>query len=273
MSQFSSSFIIIGERLNTHRERFREAVVEQNADLVRREVRRQVKAGATLLDVNASSVAARETSDMLWILETALAEIPIDVGLVIDSANPTCQAAALEHLNGRQGTVLNSNSADTEKIGRTLELAAKHQAGAMVTLANNAGISGLTPNRIKRAEELRNAMLSAGIPEERQFLDPQVLPLAFDPQLPRAVLESVRELHSRWPGTHIVAGLSNVSFNMPRRGLLNHVFLSMLVANGIDSVICDPCRRALHETLCATQALLGQDEFLATYLSAFAPED
>lgn len=269
----SSSFKLIGERLNTHRERLREAVVARNAKAVLRDVRRQIKAGATYLDVNTSNTAERETSDMLWIIETALPEMPADVGIVIDSANAVCQAAALEKLNGRPGTILNSNSADNGKISKALELAAKNNAGAMVVLANSAGISGLTPDRMKRAEELRNAMLAAGIPEDRQFLDPQVLPLAFDPKLPRAVLESVREMRRRWPATHIVVGLSNVSFNMPRRGLLNWVFLTMLVASGIDSVICDPSINALSETVCAAQALLGQDEFLATYLSKFAPED
>ena len=273
MSEFSSSFMLIGERLNTHRERFREAVVERNVKLVTREVRRQIKAGATHLDVNASSVAERETSDMQWILETALSEMPPEVGIVIDSANTVCQAAALEKLNGRPGTIVNSSSADNEKIGRSLELVAKHKVGAMVVLANNAGISGLRPDRVKRAETLRGLMLSAGIPEEKQFLDPQVLPLAFDPQLPRDVLVSIRELRELWPTTHLVVGLSNVSFNMPRRRLLNHVFLAMLMANGIDTVICDPCGSAIHETIIAAQALLGQDEFLATYLSAFAPED
>ena len=59
--------------------------------------------------------------------------------------------------------------------------------------------------------------------------------------VPRAVLETVRELRRRWPNSHLAVGLSNVSFNMPRRGLLKHVYLAMLVAVGVDSVICDPC--------------------------------
>lgn len=272
MSAFSSSFILIGERLNTHRERFRMAVAEQNVDSIRREVRRQIKSGATYLDINTSSVAEREVSDMIWVLDTIRTEVSENVGIVIDSANPECQLAALKKLSGRDGTIINSNSGDTVKIGEALELAAEYHAGAMVILANNAGISGLSTNRLKRAEELRNMMLSAGIHEGQQYLDPQVLPLAFDPQLPRIVLATVRELHARWPKTHIVAGLSNVSFNMPRRGLLNQVFLAMLMANGIDSVICDPCG-SVRDTLCAAQAILGQDEFLANYLSVFAPED
>lgn len=273
MSEFSPSFVLIGERLNTHRERFREAVSGRNAAVVKREARRQITSGATHLDINASGDNARETGDMLWILDTVLPEMPAQTGIVIDSAHSICQAAALERLAGRPGTIVNLNSPDNDKIAIALELAARHKAGAIVVLANSEGVTGLTPDRVKRAEVLRKWMLQAGIPEERQFLDPQVLPLAFDPQLPRAVLESVRELRRRWPASHLIAGLSNVSFNMPRRGLLNHVYLAMLLATGIDSVICDPCRPALHETICAAQALLGQDEFLATYLSAFAPED
>ena len=269
----TTSFILIGERLNTHRERFRGAVVAHDAESIRRDVRRQVKAGATHLDLNTSSVLEREVSDMLWVLDTIRAEVPSHVGIVIDSSNPECQAAALKKLNGRANTIINTNSGDNAKIAEALELAAENEAGAMVILANNAGISGMSTDRLKRAEELRNMMLALGIPEERQFLDPQVLPLAFDPKLPRTVLESVRELRRRWPKTHIMVGLSNVSFNMPRRLLLNWVFLAMLMSNGIDAVICDPCVNAVQETITATQALLGHDEFLATYLSKFAPED
>ncbi len=273
MSDFSTSFILIGERLNTHRERFREAVVASNVAAVERETRRQINAGAAFIDINAAGDLERETAHMLWILEHALPSIPSDIGIVIDSATEECQTAALAFLKKRPGTILNSISADNTKILAGLELAAKNNAGALVALADSAGVSGLSPNRIKRAEELRGWMLNAGIPEERQFFDPQVLPVAFDPQLPRAVLESVRELRERWPNSHTVVGLSNVSFNMPRRGLLNQVYLTMLLANGIDAVICDPCSTPMRETLCACQALLGQDEFLATYLSTFAPED
>lgn len=273
MAAFKSSFLLIGERLNTHRERFREAVVARDAATVQRETRRQIKAGSSFLDVCAAGDSAREISDMLWILETALPLIPETVGVVVDSANPECQAAALGVLKQRAGTIVNSISADNAKILQGIELAAKHNAGALVILANSAGISGLTPNRIKRAEELRQWMLHAGIPEDRQFFDPQILPLAFDPQLPHAVLDSVRELRTRWPDSHTVVGLSNVSFNMPNRGLLNQIFLAMLLANGLDAVICDPCSKAMRETLSASQALLGQDEFMANYLSVFAPED
>src|SRR6185295_10952207 len=141
MSEFSSSFILIGERLNTHRERFRSAVTERNSDVVLRETRRQIKAGATHLDVNASGDKERETPDMLWLLGTMLPEIPEDVGIVIDSAAPDCQAAALAKLNGRAGTIINSNSADNDLIFKGLELAAKHNCGAITILANSAGIS------------------------------------------------------------------------------------------------------------------------------------
>jgi 5-methyltetrahydrofolate--homocysteine methyltransferase len=271
-----TSFILIGERINTHRERFRSAVSARDTKMVVREVRRQLQNGASHLDINAGGGGVspdQEIADILWILDTALPELPDSAGLSIDSSNPDCQAAALNKLGGRRGTMLNSLSAENPKIESMLALAAKAEAGAAVILANSAGISGLTPNRLKRAEELRNLMLAAGIPDERQFFDPQILPLAFDPLLPRTILGTVRELRSRWPNTHTLVGLSNVSFNMPRRKLLNSVYLAMLLDAGIDSVIADPCCKQLVDTLRAAQALLGQDEFLAGYLSEFKPED
>jgi 5-methyltetrahydrofolate--homocysteine methyltransferase len=271
-----TSFILIGERINTHRERFRAAVGARDSKTVVREVRKQIQGGASHLDINAGGGGVhldQEIADILWILDAVLPELPREVGLAIDSANPDCQAAALNKLGGRHGTILNSLSADNPKIEPMLELAAKAEAGAAVILANSAGVSGLTPNRMKRAEELRGLMLKAGIPDERQFFDPQILPLAFDPLLPRTILVTVRELRSRWPNTHTLVGLSNVSFNMPRRKLLNSVYLAMLLDAGIDTVIADPCCKQLREMLVAAQALLGQDDFLAGYLSEFKPED
>ena len=97
--------------------------------------------------------------------------------------------------------------------------------------------------------------------------------MAFDPLVPRTILETVRDLRARWPNTHSLLGLSNVSFNMPNRRLLNSVYLAMLLSVGIDSIICDPCSKPIRETLRAAQALLGQDEFLTGYLSEFTPED
>jgi len=267
MTPFASQFALIGERLNTHRESFRTAVVERDAAIVRRETVRQIKAGVTHLDMCASNAPERETGDMLWILEQVMSDVPADVGIVIDSTSAECQAAALIVLKGRAGTILNLNTTDDAVIELSLKHASQHHAGAIVLL----GSSGTTGDLDTRAGELRARMASAGIPEARQFLDPQVLPVAFDAQSPRGVLETVRGIREQWPQARIVAGLSNVSFNLPKRQLLNTVYLAMLMGSGLDAVMCDPCCGALRETLFAAQALMGQDDFMATYLSEFAP--
>ena len=126
--------------------------------------------------------------------------------------------------------------------------------------------------RIAAAEEMYGAIRVTGIPDERiYFLRPaKCCPFLMRPQRPRTVLQTIPELRRRWPRTHIVAGVSNVSFSLPRRRMLNQTYVAMLLAAGIDTLILDACNSALRETVIAARALLGEDDFLADYLAGMA---
>jgi len=267
-----SDFLLIGERLNTHRESFQKIVAARDKKALLREVRRQQRAGATHLDVNTSASKDTEAAEMLFVIETILPALRSDVGIVIDSASPECLVQTLDKLAGRTGTIINAISHDEIRAQNVLELAAKHQCGVIAVLSSPAGAPRSADERINLAVQAHAKMTSAGILEEKQFLDPQVLPLAFDPHQPRAVLETIMELRRRWPSVRTLAGLSNISFNMPNRRLLNRTFLAMLLASGINGLIVDPCDKLLRKTLLASRALLGQDDFLTSYLSEITPD-
>jgi 5-methyltetrahydrofolate--homocysteine methyltransferase len=148
-----------------------------------------------------------------------------------------------------------------------LPLAVQHGTGVIAVLSAGPNPSRTADERLHAAEGLRKAMVEAGIPDAKQIFDPQVLPLGFDPVQAKAVLETLREIKRRWPLVKTIAGLSNISFNMPQRSLLNRTFLAMLLAAGIDGAILNPRDKTLRKTLLAARALLGQDDFLADYLA------
>jgi len=262
-----TDFLLIGERLNTHRPSFAAQVANRDADAVIRELEKQIAAGATHVDLNAANGGLeRETADIDWLLDVLLPALEANVGLVLDSPHPEIFARALQRIGRRPGTILNGITANTATHADVLRLAQTYGAGVIAILTDGSSAARSAEERLVMATQLHATLSDAGISEDRQFYDPQLLPAAFDTLQPAAALECVRQLRARWPRAHAVAGVSNVSFNMPNRALLNRAYLSMLIAAGADAVICDPCDGALAETLIASRALAGQDEFLATYI-------
>lgn len=262
-----SEFVLIGERLNTHRPAFATRVAERDADAVLSELEKQISAGVTHVDINAANGGLeRETADMDWLLDTLLPALNANVGIVLDSPDPQILSRALQKIGRRTGTILNGITASIATHTEVLRLAGTYCAGVIAILTDGSSVARSAEERMVMASGLRTVMDNAGIPEERQYFDPQILPAAFDTHQPSAALDCVRQLRARWPRSHAVAGVSNVSFNMPNRPLLNRAYLAMLLAAGCDAVLCDPCDSLTMETLTAARALMGQDEFLATYI-------
>jgi 5-methyltetrahydrofolate--homocysteine methyltransferase len=103
---------------------------------------------------------------------------------------------------------------------------------------------------------------------ERLYLDPCVQPLSTSADQAGAVVQTVQRAMQEFPGIHTTAGLSNISFGLPYRGILNRTFLTMLVKAGLDSAILDPTERDMMATVYAAEALSGRDEFCMNYISA-----
>ena len=258
---------LVGERINTHRERFRLRVFERDSAAVLAEVRSQQDAGVTHLDINAGGSPAKEADDLLWILDTILPELKPETGLLIDSMSAECLARALFRIHDRPKTLINAITNDADKLAAILPLVQQHRTGVVAICGSVSSSPRTSEERLAAAEQLHRALSSAGVADERIYFDPLLLPLAYDPQQPRAVLETVRELTRRWPNAHTIVGLSNVSFNMPNRSLLNRAYLAMLLAAGANAFILNPVDAELVGIVTAARALLGQDDFLTDYLA------
>jgi len=256
--------LIIGERINGTKKRIREAIIARDTAFIQEEARRQAEAGAQMLDVNAGTPPEREPEDLAWLTETVQAAV--DLPLCLDSPNPDALAAGLALHRGRP--MVNSVTGDAARQERVFPLVRRHQALLVGLTLDESGMPSTAEPRVAVASRIIAAAEAAGIPPSDLYIDPLVLPVGADAAQGPAVLEATRRLRQEFPPVHISYGLSNVSYGLPNRSLLNQTFLAMGLAMGLDAAILDPLDRRLMATLRAAEALVNLDEFAARFIAA-----
>lgn len=256
--------LIIGERLNCTRKKIREAVEKRDAELIREEVTKQAAAGADLLDVN-GGIAGSEAECLSWMV--SVVQEVTDLPLCLDSADAAALNQALPLVRSRP--MINSITAEPERIESLLPLIKQHDTRVIALCLGESGPPKAVDDRIGLAESLVSRLTEAGVSEEDIFVDPCVFPVSTGPEYGRSVLTAVRKIRERYPKVRISGGVSNVSFGLPLRKLVNETFLVMLMSHGLDAAIVDPTDSQLMANVLAAEAILGRDEFCANYLRAF----
>ncbi|MDH4180129.1 MAG: dihydropteroate synthase [Armatimonadota bacterium] len=257
--------IIVGERINGNSKRVREAVVARSADFIAQQARLQVEAGADYVDVNAGTEAEREPDDMVWLVETVQAAV--DKPLCIDSANPAALRAGLQAHKGQ--ALVNSVSAEEVRLEPVLDLVKGHGARVVALTLDDSGLPKTAQQRIAIVRKLAEAAERAGVARQDLFIDPLARAVGLENEQGAAFLDAVAGIRDSLPGAHVICGLSNVSFQMPARRLLNRTFLAMAMARGLDAAILDPLDAGLMAVVCAGEALLGQDEMCLDFIQAY----
>jgi 5-methyltetrahydrofolate--homocysteine methyltransferase len=240
--------------------------------------RKQEAAGAHYLDVNVdeySTDVAERASLMQWTVDVVQQAVGIPVS--IDSSNSTIIRAGLEQCDQSRGRPM-VNSVSLERTD-LIELAREHNA---VVIASAAGAQGLPSTLDERLDNLAQVMArltSAGFAPADIHVDPLVFPISVDGQNGRSFLETVATVRkNHGSDIHIIGGLSNVSFGMPNRKLINQVFAYLTVEHGGDGGIVDPLQintgilngldPESEPFQLARALLLGEDEFGMDYISA-----
>ena len=250
---------------------------EEGAEYLRSEARRQIEAGADYLDLNVDEVSADlsvQKAAMHWLVETVQEISPIP--LSIDSSNAEILRTGVSAYARKAGRPL-LNSASLERL-ETLDLAREFDCQVIVTASGHAGMPTDEQERVVNVEELlRHAH---GIPLADLHVDPLVFPISVDSSSGRHYLDAVRTIRERYGAEiHITGGLSNVSFGLPNRRLVNETFFALALDAGIDGAIVDPVQNKLgdirardrtSEAFQITSAmLLGDDDFCMGYLQAW----
>lgn len=257
--------ILIGESINSTRRSVGEAIGRRDAALLADLARRQVAAGADVLDVNVAVAEGDETENLVWAVETVQAAV--EVPLALDSRRPEALAAAMEVHRGR--AILNSISAEERHVDALMPLAADNGCQVILLPVGDGGVPRTAQERFEASASLVDQAVQAGIATDRLYVDPLVMAVGSDWRAAHVALNTLRLVRDGLPHVRTVAGVTNVSFGMPRRSLLNRTLLVMALARGLDAMLVNLTDDALLAAAIAADTLLGNDPYCAAYLDAY----
>jgi 5-methyltetrahydrofolate--homocysteine methyltransferase len=260
-----NNMLIIGEKINGTRSQVAKAIAERDKDYIQNLARRQVASGADYLDVNAGTKPDQETDALVWLV--GVVQEVVDVPLCLDSVIPKALTAAMDHME--QTPMINSISGEKKRLEEVLPLPAKHGCPVIALALDDRGIPKTTEDRLDIVRQVIHETDRAGIDRDKLFIDPLVIAIATDTNSGLKAFEAMREIKAEFKDVHLTSGLSNISFGMPARGLINRAFLAFALEAGLDSAIMDPLDRELYGALLAAEVVLGRDRYCLNYTNAY----
>jgi 5-methyltetrahydrofolate--homocysteine methyltransferase len=133
---------------------------------------------------------------------------------------------------------------------------------------DDGGMPETADQRLAVVAALVARLEKEGVERDRIHFDPLIRPISTNPEQAREAIEATRRIMTEFPGVHTICGLSNISFGLPKRNLLNRAFLTLLIGAGLDGAIIDPTEPGMMSTVLATEALTGRDEYCLGYITA-----
>jgi len=260
--------LIIGEKINSSRKDIKDMVESKNKEFIQKLAQKQVESGAEMLDLNIGTIRKSEPENMQWLIKTV--QEAVDVPLCIDSPNHEAIKAGLEVYNWNKGKALiNSVTAERKRLELILPLVKKYQCLVVALTMDEGGIPQGSKERSKIAAELMKKLIGEGIPIEDIYIDPLTLPVSTNIQNSNITLETLKRIKDSHPKVKTIIGLSNISYGLPERRLINQGFVVLAMEHGLDAVILDSTDQKMMALIKATNLLLGKDEFCGQYLQAF----
>ncbi len=256
---------IIGEKINGTRTRVKQAIAERNAEFIQTLARQQVEGGAHWLDVNAGTIPEREPDDLVWLVD--LVQAVTDVPLCLDSANPKALRAAIKQV--KKTPMINSISGETKRLNDILPIVAEFGCEVIALCMDDKGIPPTADARLDVIHRVFAETRRMGVPDEKMYVDPLVMTIATNIQAANITFDTIRAIRAQFPEAHISCGLSNVSFGLPARALINRTFLVFALSAGLDTPIIDPNDRELQSAMRAADLLLGRDKHCLGYTRAY----
>ena len=262
--------LIVGELINTSRKAIKEAVEKKDAAYIQQIAREEAEAGADYIDVNCGTQFGQEVEVMEWLVSTIL-ELKLGKPLCIDSPDAKALDAGLAlatKLAPEFQLMINSINFEQERYAEVLPLVGKYNAKIVALLMDDTGMPVTAEDRLGVADKLYEGLTGAGVAPENIYFDPLVKPISVSDKAGLEVLDTVKLLTQKYPKCHKMCGLSNVSYGLPNRKILNSFFVSQTMVHGMDGFIVNPCDKLMMGTIAASQALLGDDQFCMGYLTA-----
>lgn len=256
--------LIIGEKINSSIKKVAAAMEKRDEEFLRKLAKDQVAAGSHFLEVNAGVFIEQEKDLMQWLVK--LIQDVTDVPLCIDSPNPEVLEAGLSVTRGK--SIINSLSFEKRRYDSIIPLVKQYRAGIIALCMDDDGIPKDTGKRVAIAKNLVHKLIRDGVTLEDIYLDVMLQPIATDGESGQTVLQTITMIRKEFPSIHITCGLSNGSFELPNRKLLNQAFAVAMVSHGMDVLMIDPLDARMMSLLFAINAVMGHDEFCGAYLDA-----
>lgn len=264
--------VVVGERLNpTGKKLLKQALSDGDMGYIMRQAVLQQQDGAQLLDINVGLPGIDEPAMMAKVVKAVQSVCPLP--LQIDSSNPEAIEAGLRVYNGR--AVVNSINGKEETLCALLPVIKRYGAAVVGLTLDENGIPEDAEGRVKIAERIVSRCESAGIPREDIIIDCLTMTAGADQRNAGITLSALKQVHDR--GIKTALGVSNISFGLPQRGLINRTFFTMALQNGLNLAIINPADTGMMEALSVFKLLCGFDkngeEYLAKYTSLPAPQN
>ena len=260
---FGKQPVLIGERINpTGKKRFKEALKANDIGYILNEGIAQAEKGVHILDVN----VGLPDIDEKQMLTTAVKELQavLDLPLQIDTSDAAAMEAALRRYNGK--AMLNSVSGKQESMDKVFPLAKKYGGMIVALTLDENGIPDNAEDRVRIAERILKEAERYGIGKKDIIFDPLALTISADDSAATQTLRAVREITDKL-GCHTSLGVSNVSFGLPERDIINASFFTLALQNGLSAAIMNPYSTAMMNAYFAFRALSGMDESCAAYIA------
>lgn len=256
---------VIGERINpTGKKKLKEALRTKNYDYIIGEAITQQEKGADILDVNAGLPEIDEVSVLEHLVTEIQAITPLP--LQIDSSDPKAVEAAVRVYNGKP--IINSVNGKQESMDSIFPIVKKYGALVVALTLDENGIPEKAEDRVKIAEKIINEAKKYGISEEDILVDTLVLTVSTNQETALENLKAIRIIKEKY-NVKTVLGVSNISFGLPSREIINSVFLAMAFEAGLDMPILNPSSEKYMQVVSAYKVLAGVDksaeEFILKY--------
>lgn len=257
---------IIGERINpTGKKRLKEALRSGDFDYAVGEALDQAELGADALDVNVGLPELDEPRVLVEVMERIQAVC--DLPLQIDSSDPEAVRRAVRRYAGK--ALINSVNGKAESLEAVLPIAAHYGCAIVGLTLDEDGIPETAEGRLAIARRIVQAAEEAGIPREDVVIDCLAMAASTNQRQVAQILRAMCLVHEEL-GVRCVLGVSNISFGLPQREMVNAVFLSQAFAAGLDLAIMNPKSRRMCDVVATQRVLNAQDEGAAAFIERYA---
>jgi 5-methyltetrahydrofolate--homocysteine methyltransferase len=255
--------VLIGERINpTGKKKLTKALQNGDLRLVRKEALNQVQAGANVLDINVGILDVDEVALLPKVVQIVMDTV--DVPLCLDSTNHMALEAALKVYRGKP--LINSVTGQEHSLQSILPLIKEYRSAVIGLTMDDNGIPDDVNQRVSIAHKIVERAEAIGISRKDIVIDCLALAVGANTKAGFVVIEAIRRIKAEL-GVNLTLGVSNISFGLPDRSLLNNVFLTIAIAMGVNCPIVDIAK--IRPSVLATDLILNRDKYAKLYVKAY----